>query len=133
MEQVNQEKIYWRSVLTKIVAIVKKLASSGFPFRHDETIGSINNGNFLMIVELLSKFDPFLSQHVTRFHNSRSVNTSYLSSTIHEEIIKLMSNKVKNAIITQIETSKYYSIIADSTPDISHVDQLSFIVGTLYK
>jgi len=39
-----------------------------------------------------------------------------------------MSNKVKNAIFTQIKTSKYYSIIVDSTPDISHVDQLSFIV-----
>lgn len=53
-----------------------------------------------MIVELLSEFDPILSQHATRFQNSGSGNTSYLSSTIYEEIIKLMSNKVKNAIIT---------------------------------
>lgn len=81
-----------------------------------------------MIVELLSEFDPILSQHVTRFQNSGSGNTSYLSSTIYEEIIKLMSNKVKNAIVTQIKTSKYYSIIVDSTRDISHVDQLSFIL-----
>jgi len=77
-----------------------------------------------MIVELLSKFDPFLSQHVTvtRFQNSGSGNTLYSSSTIYEEIIKLMSNKVKNAVVTQIKTSKYYSIIIDSTPEISHVD-----------
>lgn len=124
MEQVSQEKIYWRSVLTRIVAIVKKLASRGLPFRgHNETIGSITNGNFLIIVELLSEFDPFLSQHVTRFKNSGSGNTSYLSSTIFEEIVKLMSNKKKkNAIVTQIKTSKYYSIIVDSTPDISHVN-----------
>lgn len=39
-----------------------------------------------------------------------------------------MSKKVKNAIVSQIKTNKYYSIIVDSTPDISHVDQLSFIV-----
>ncbi|XP_025191154.1 zinc finger MYM-type protein 1-like [Melanaphis sacchari] len=129
MEQVNQEKIYWKNVLTRIVAIVKKLASRGLPFRgHDEIIGSVNNGNFLMIVELLSEFDLFLSQHVTRFQNSGSGNTSYLSSTIYEEIIKLISKKVKNAIVAQIKTSKYYSIIVDSTPDISHIDQLSFIV-----
>ncbi|KAF0759466.1 zinc finger MYM-type protein 1-like [Aphis craccivora] len=94
MEQVNQEKIYWRSVLTRIVSIVKKLGSRGLPLRgHDEIIGSVNNGNFFMIVELLSEFEPFLSQHVTRFQNSGSGNISYLSSTIYEETIKLMSNK----------------------------------------
>jgi hypothetical protein len=42
MEQVNKEKIYWRSVLTRIVVIVKKLVSRGLPFRgHDEIIGSV--------------------------------------------------------------------------------------------
>jgi len=129
IEQVNQEKIYWRSVLIRIVAIVKKLGSRGLPFRgHDEIIGSVNNGNFLMIVELLSEFKPFLSQHITRFKNSGSGTTSYLSSTVYEEIIKLMANKVKKAIIIQIKTSKYYSIIVDSTPDILNIDQLSLIV-----
>ena len=51
-----------------------------------------------MIVELLSEFDSFLSQYVTRFQNSGSGNTSYLSSIIYEEIIKLISNKAKTLL-----------------------------------
>ena len=39
-----------------------------------------------------------------------------------------MATKVRNSIIEEVKHSKYYSIIVDSTPDISHVDQLSFVV-----
>lgn len=35
---------------------------------------------------------------------------------------------MRNIIVKQIKTAKYFSISVDSTPNISHVDQLSFIV-----
>ena len=38
-----------------------------------------------------------------------------------------MSQKVLTHIITEIKKAKYWGIIVDSTPDISHVDQLSVI------
>lgn len=38
-----------------------------------------------------------------------------------------MANKVRRQIIEEIKTAKYFSIIIDCTPDISHVDQLSFV------
>jgi len=38
-----------------------------------------------------------------------------------------VATKVRNSIIEEVKNSKY-SIIVDSTPDISHVDQLSFVV-----
>lgn len=34
----------------------------------------------------------------------------------------------KKAILDEVKVIKYYSIIVDSTPDISHVDQLTFII-----
>ena len=52
----------------------------------------------------------------------------YLSSGICEEIINIMAEKVISTIVTEIKHAKYFSISVDSTPDISHVDQLSFIV-----
>ncbi len=39
-----------------------------------------------------------------------------------------MSEKVMSEIIKEMKAAKYYSIIVDSSPDISHVDQLSFII-----
>ncbi|XP_026821552.1 zinc finger MYM-type protein 1-like [Rhopalosiphum maidis] len=39
-----------------------------------------------------------------------------------------MADKIRQKIIDEIKTVKYYSIIVDSSPDISHVDQLSFVI-----
>ncbi len=47
---------------------------------------------------------------------------SYLSKTIYEELITIMSEKVKSGIIKEAKAAKYYSKIVDSSPDISHVD-----------
>lgn len=77
----------------------------------------------MMCLELIAEFDPFLATHVSHHGNPGSGKTSYLSSTICEEFIELMSNEVLNHIMSEIKKSKYYSIIIDSTPDISHVDQ----------
>jgi len=44
------------------------------------------------------------------------------------ELIELMGEKVKSEIISCAKGSKYYSIIADCTPDISHVEQLSLTI-----
>lgn len=53
---------------------------------------------------------------------------SYLSSTICEEFISIMAKSVKDQIISEIIESHYYSLSVDSTPDVSHTDQLSFCV-----
>ena len=37
-----------------------------------------------------------------------------------------MGNKVLEAIVNEVKKAKYFSFIADSTPDISHTDQLTF-------
>lgn len=127
--QLDEEIIYWRNVLKRVVACVKALASRGLSFRgHDEKFGSFHNGNFLMSLELIAEFDPFLAKHITRCGNPGSGYTSYLSSTTCEEFIRLMGNKVLKTIVMEILTAKYFSLIIDSTPDISHVDQLTFVI-----
>lgn len=66
----------------------------------------------MMLLELISEFDPFLAQHISKCGNSGSGFTSYLSSTICEEIIVLMAKKVREVIIDEIKIRKYYSIIS---------------------
>ena len=39
-----------------------------------------------------------------------------------------MGEKVLLAIVKEVLSAKYYSISVDSTPDVSHVDQLTFTV-----
>lgn len=126
---VDTERKYWRNVLKRVFAVVKKLASRGRPFRGDDEIfGSLHNGDYMMSLELISEFDPFLAEHIQRFGNPGSGRTSYLSSVICDEVIELLASKVKKIIINDVKRAKYYSIIVDSTPDISHTDQLSFVL-----
>jgi hypothetical protein len=93
----------------------------------NEDIGSAHNGNYLGILELLAKYDSFLQQHIQEHSKRGSGHTSYLSSTICEELIQLMGKQVLKEIIGRIKTSKYYSVSLDSTADEGHVDQLTLV------
>ncbi|KAL7863371.1 hypothetical protein SRHO_G00123550 [Serrasalmus rhombeus] len=128
VKQIDAERQYWREVLKRVVAVIQFLGERGLAFRgDDELLGSAHNGNFLGIIELLAKFDPFLAEHLQRFGGKGKGSVSYLSSTVCEEFIHLMGQRTKQAIVNEIKESKYFSVIVDSTPDLAHVDQLTFI------
>ena len=80
------------------------------------------------VLELLSKFDPFLAEHISRFGNKGRGTTSYLSSTICDELIERMGADVLSEICDEVRTAKYFALIVDFTPDSSHIDQLTFII-----
>ena len=95
-EQIKVEQQYWWHVMAGITAVICTLAERGLPFRGDnERFGSPNNGNYLGLLELVAKFDPFLLAHINRYGNSASGNPSYLSKTVCEEMIQLMVKKVR--------------------------------------
>lgn len=132
--QMEEEIKYWHEVLRRVVAVVRSLSARGLPFRgSEEKFGLRNSGNYIMSLELLAEFDPFLNIHIKRYGNKGSGTTSYLSSKVCDEIIDIMAKKVISTIVTEIRQAKYFSISIDSTPDISHVDQLSFIVRYVSK
>lgn len=45
-----------------------------------------------------------------------------------EQFIKIMAEQVLSTIVDELKSSTYYSISIDSTPDISNIDQLSFVI-----
>ena len=93
--QFQIEREYWHSVLKRIVSTVKFLSTRGLAFRgQNEQINSEQNGNYLGILELISEFDPFLSNHLAKYGNKGKGRASYLSSTICEEVIQIMGEKL---------------------------------------
>lgn len=129
VSQIETEQKYWRTLLERIVSVIQFLAERGLAFRgSDEIIGSPHNGNYLGLLELIAKFDVFLAQHINTYANKGKGHTSYLSKTTCEEFIHLIASSISDHIICEIKKCKYYSISLDSTPDISHVDQLTLIV-----
>lgn len=127
--QVDEEINYWKEVLRRVFSVVRKLTSRGLPLRgRDEIIGSSSNGNFLMAMELIAEFDPFLAEHIRKYNNPGSGQTSYMSSSIYEEFVAQLAKEIRSIIVNEVKTSKYFSIIVDSSPDLAHMDQLSFVI-----
>ncbi len=125
----NKEREYWMKVLQRVVSVIKFLSSRGLPFRgDDEILGSQHNGNYLEILELIAEYDPFLSSHLAKYGNVGKGKQSYLSSSICEELIEVLGHKVLKFIANEIIEAKYFSISVDSTPDISHTDQLTVVL-----
>lgn len=128
-EQVEREAEYWVKILRRIVATVKLLASQGLAFRGStEDITSRHKGNYLSCLVYLAQFDDLLSEHLQRYANKGKGSVSYLSHQICNEFLELMKIKLLETFIQEIKEAKYFSIIVDSTPDISHQDQLTFIL-----
>ncbi|GBN66677.1 Zinc finger MYM-type protein 1 [Araneus ventricosus] len=128
-KQLHGQQNYWREVLKRIVATMKSLSSLGIAFRgHRENVDSKRRGNFFSCIQYLSEFDSFLKNHLERYDNAGSGNVSYLSHSVCDEFIALMANEVKQHLIAEVKEAMYYSIIVDSTPDITHIDQLTFIL-----
>ncbi|XP_068203876.1 uncharacterized protein [Palaemon carinicauda] len=94
------------------------------PERSEETQDEVKAMN----TELLSIYDSFLAAHIKKHANKGSGHTSYLSHVISEEVIGIMVKKVMSSITDEVKTAKYFSVSVDSTPDISHMDQLSFTI-----
>ena len=125
----QQEEERWKGVIIRVIEAVRFLAERGLAFRGDShDIGHPKNGNFLGIIELLSRFDPFLADCLARYGNKGTGKPSYLSQRIMEEVILMLSSQVTKLILISISNAKYFSIIVDSTPDVSHIDQLTFVL-----
>lgn len=128
INRLNEEKKYWKSVLLRLISITQFLAERNLPFRGSiEKLGNPRNGLFLGEVELLAQFDPVLMEHTRRAKNNE-IRNHYLSNTIQEELISLLGNATTDVIVERIKNAKYFSIIVDCTPDISHKEQMSVVI-----
>lgn len=79
-------------------------------------------------MEYISKYDEFLKLHLQKYANQGWGNVNYLSHNISDEFVDLIGNQVRVEIIEEIKSATYYSIIVDSTPNVSHVNQLTFVI-----
>lgn len=109
------------------------MSECGLAFRGDELFGSKRNGNFLGILELIAKFDSFLSAHIEKHKTLQSQgksrgSVSYLSSTVCEELIEIMGDHVLTTIISELKQAKYFAVSIDPTPDVTHIDRLTCIL-----
>ena len=96
-----KERQIWRQVTKK-----------NLPFRdHRENVYSSNKGNFIKLVELMSKYDPVLEKHYLKEVND---NRQYLSSKIQNDFIHILGNCVQENTLFRIRKANYFAIICQT-------------------
>ncbi|CAN7983404.1 unnamed protein product, partial [Ixodes hexagonus] len=129
IQSLETEQRKWRDILHRLLDITLFLAKQNPAFRgHREDELAANKGNFLEMVEMLSKYDPVLKEHMLRLKESTQkvkVSVSYLSPATQNEFIGVLARRVMEQLLLEIKSAQYYGIMFDSTPDISHCDQMA--------
>lgn len=118
-----------RHIMT-ISKIIRNLAISESAFRgHNEDIDSTYNGKFLMWLKTIAEHHKLIKQRIECGPN----NAKYISSKIQNEIIEVFKNYIHKKIINEVKEAKYYSIIADSTRDITNCELMSISIRFIHK
>jgi hypothetical protein len=126
--EIEKEREHWRKVLYMILLIVQFLGEHNIALRGSNCkLYQDSNGNLLGLVQMLAKFDPVMKEHVDRITNDRT-HDHYLGPSIQNELIALLTTAIRSEIIEKVKKAKYFSIILDCTPDVSHQEQMSLIL-----
>lgn len=125
---IQKESLRWNNVLLRLMNVTLYLAENNMAFRGSlDKLYTPDEGKFLGLVQLLAKFDPIMEDHLKMAVNG-DIADHYCGKNIQNELIEIMSSKVKMEIVSRTKKSKYFTIIADCTPDISHTEQLSLVL-----
>lgn len=131
VDQISNEREKWKDIFVRIVDVVRTLAMCSLPFRgHKEDISKIGqpgqpqSGNFLNIIDLLSRYDSLLKAHIT----SEKSRSKYLHHDFQNQIISLLADSVVKSLLSKINSCPFYSIIVDTTQDLAKVDQMSIVI-----
>ncbi|OXA39897.1 Zinc finger MYM-type protein 1 [Folsomia candida] len=120
---------FWRKVLASMIEAVVFLVQNNLPFRGSSSrIQDDNCGIFLSLIKLLSKYNPTLALHISRLEHGK---VNYMSPRTQNEFISIAGSHLRSSILKDIKSRKFFSLMLDSTPDISHSEQISFIVRTV--
>ena len=98
--------------------IIRTLGRQGIAFRGH---GSDDHGNFKQIVQLMAKYCPEF-KHWLNTTRMRPYHVTYLNAQSQNEFI---GREVQERIVQEIKDAGMYSVMADTTPDVSHKDRLA--------
>lgn len=76
---------------------------------------------------MIASFDNPMVELLRKIKN-QEIHQQYLGPRIQTELIHLIGNKIRMDITSRIKNAKYYTIMLNTTPDISNKEQLALII-----
>ena len=129
-KQSKKAKKEYRICLKASIDCVQFLLQQGFAFRgHDESDNSLNQGNFLELLQFASSLNDDI-RDVTL--NNAPENMKLTSPNIQKDIVNAVAVETVNIIIQDIRDS-LFSILVDESRDISTKEQIVVVLSYVNK
>ncbi|XP_040830120.1 zinc finger MYM-type protein 1 [Ochotona curzoniae] len=119
-KQIEDNKKYLKLIIENILFLGKQCLPLG---GNDQSISSVNKGNFLELLEIRAKDK---GEEVFRLMNSQI--DFYNSAQIQNDIIEIIKTEMLQDIVSEINVSAAFSIICDETADSTGKEQLCVCV-----
>ena len=113
-EQISKNRHYLKALLQALMyCTTQEIALRGH--RESSSSQSVNKGNFIELLELLSKFDPIIHDRL----KDGPKNAQYTSHGIQNELLHILANRVRKGICEDVKSAQAFSILADETKDFA--------------
>ena len=143
-----------RELPERIIDVILLLGRQGLAFRgHDENLvldTDSNSGNFLEVLKMVGSYDERIGAHlrkvkedhehvkiqlqkVKKKRKGRGSKITFLSNKSQNKLISIIGDQITNIIIEKIKDCNSWSLVVDSTPDVTHTEQLSICVRIVGK
>lgn len=123
----NADYKYWKDIFFRLFTNIKFLAKSNIAFRGINCAPlQPHNGNYLQLIEHVASYDSYLQTHLNKYQQNSNFKHR-LSPKYQNLMINFLASKVNEIIVSNLCQAKYYGIIVDATPDISKIEQFSFV------
>ena len=121
----EQERLHACKVIALLLDCCRCLPRQSIAFRGSDDDA---DGNFRKIVELMARLVPFL-EHWIRNTQSRFYQVTYFIPQSQSEFVDLLGIEVRQRMVEEIKSSGALAAMADTTADVSHLDQITLVIG----
>ncbi|KAB2617242.1 zinc finger MYM-type protein 1-like [Pyrus ussuriensis x Pyrus communis] len=126
IKQTDEARINYRTLLSASLECTRWLLGQSLPFRgHDESLKSSNRGNYLELMQFLSKHNEQVRKVV--FENAPK-NLKYTSSDIQKDLVCACAVETVDAIAKDMEGA-FFSLLVDGARDSSTKEQMVVFLG----
>lgn len=130
LQSANSHVASNREIVRAVIEVLIYCARQNVSLRgHDEKITSHNQGNFLELMKLISKYHPSVNTHLDKINKMTKGNRlTFLSNRSQNNLLKIIGETIRTKILAEVKKSELFSVIIDTTTDVSNQEQFSFIL-----
>lgn len=130
LHSANQKIASNRELLRVIIDALLYSARQNIALRgHNEKKTSLNRGNFLELLSVLSNNHAGLKNHLEQINMStKRQRVSFISNRSQNKLLNIMSESIRSQILKDVKDAGIFAVIIDTTTDIANYEQLTFVL-----